>query len=158
MQVELVLSSIRAFKIPVRSMIPTLEGGDGFIADMNFYKDNLPERGDIVLFKSTQDESSIYVKQVIGLPGEKIEIISRTVRINGQVLDENYLQYPYPENQDLEKGSYNVPQDSYFLLGDNRDYSQDSRHFGCIARSKIIGQARYIYWANDLSRIGKQLN
>jgi signal peptidase I len=157
LQLSLLTSSTRAYRIPVGSMMPTLEIGDRLVADMKAFKKKLPIRGDIIIFKYPNDELSTYVKRVIGLPGEKIEMIGRTVYINGRALKESYVQYISPESINAHYGPYVLPQGQYFVLGDDRDNSQDSRFFGAIAQSKITGQARYLYWAKNASRIGKKL-
>jgi len=157
LQMKLLAYPSRAFRIPAGSMSPTLEIGDRFVVDMRAYNKKLPARGDIVVFKYPNDESVPYVKRVIGLPGEKLEMIGRVVYINGQVMKESYAQYIYPGSMNEHWGPYAIPQSNYFMLGDNRDNSQDSRFWGYISQSKIIGQARYLYWAKNKSRIGNKL-
>jgi signal peptidase I len=157
LQVKLFTYPSRAFRIPAASMMPTIEIGDRLIADMRIYNKKLPARGDIVVFKYPPDESILYVKRAIGLPGEKLEMIGRVVYINGQAMKESYAHYMYPGSINEHWGPYLIPKSSYLVLGDNRDNSQDSRFWGYISQSKIIGQARYLYWANNKSRIGKKL-
>jgi signal peptidase I len=157
LQKRLITYSTSAYSIPARSMIPTLETGDRLISDMRAYNNRLPARRDIVIFKYPNDESVHYVKRVIGLPGEKLEIVRRMVYINDQPLKESYTQYIDPGSINEHWGPYIIPQGRYFVLGDNRDNSQDSRFWGYISQSKIIGQARYLYWAKNKSRIGKRL-
>jgi len=154
---NLLLSSIRAYKIPTQTMSPTLEIGDGLIANMKAYKKNPPSRGDVIIFKYPNNESVSYVKRVIGLPGEKLEMIGRTVYINGKALTETHVRYIDPNSVDEHYGPYDIPQGCYFVLGDNRDNSQDSRFWGFVKQSQLLGQARYLYWAKDKSRIGKQI-
>jgi signal peptidase I len=152
-----ILSSVKSFKIPTSSMEPTLEIGDRLIVNLKAYHKADPARGDLVAFKYPQKESTIYLKRVLGLPGEKIEIIGHTVNINDHPLNEPYTKYIYSESMYGHYGPYLLSQGKYFLLGDNRDNSQDSRFFGPVDRSKLVGQARYLYWATNKSRIGKQL-
>lgn len=157
-QSDLALSSVRAYKIPTQSMSPILQSGDGMIADLRAYKKKTPARGDLMVFKYPNDESVPYVKRVIGLPGETIEIRSRIVFVNGKPLTENYVRYFDPGSLYEHYGAYKLSTGEYFVLGDNRDNSQDSRHFGFVKQSEVIGQARYIYWAKDRSRIGKKVS
>jgi signal peptidase I len=150
-------STFQAFKIPTKSMEPTLEDGDHLFADMTAYNHAAPQRGDVAIFKYPKDESSKHIKRVIGLPGEKIEIIKRTVYIDNQPLKEPYCKYIDPTSIDVYYGPYMLPKDKYFLLGDNRDNSMDSRFFGFVDRSKFLGKARYLYLPKDIRRIGKQV-
>ena len=101
-------------------------------------------RGDIVIFKYPDDESVDYLKRIIGLPGETVEIISGKVYINGELLDEPYLS----EEPTGDFGPYQVPEDSYFMLGDNRAVSKDSRywHNTYVKKDKIIAKAFVMYW------------
>ena len=109
-----------------------------------YYDFNEPERGDIVIFKYPDDESVDYLKRIIGLPGETVEIISGKVYINGELLDEPYLS----EEPTGDYGPYQVPEDSYFMLGDNRAVSKDSRywHNTYVKKDKIIAKAFVMYW------------
>jgi signal peptidase I len=150
------LSSTRSFKFPSGSMQPTLEIGDRLVVNPKAYSTLAPQRGDIAIFKYPKDESVFYLKRVIGLPGEKIEMIGRMVYVNDQPLKESHAKYIYPGSIHDHYGPYYLPKDKYFLLGDNRDNSQDSRFWGPVDRSNFIGKAAYIYWAKDKSRIGKR--
>jgi signal peptidase I len=154
----LLIPSVRAFKIPTQSMSPTIEMGDRIIADMRAYQNKAPSRSDLIVFKYPLRESVSYVKRLIGLPGEVLEIRNRIVYINGHPLKENYAQYLDPGSAVEHFGPIGIPLKEYFVLGDSRDNSQDSRYWGTVKQSQILGQARYLYWAKDLSRIGKRLN
>jgi signal peptidase I len=158
LQVKLCKLSTAAYSIPVGSMKPTIEIGDKLIADMKAYKKLPPQRGDLLIFRFPKDESITYIKRVIGLPGEKLEIIEQTVYINGQPLKESYTRFMLPKSTNQSFGYVQIPENHYFVLGDNRDNSRDSRHFGFVQRSQILGQARYLYWSTNRSRIGRQLN
>jgi len=153
------ISAVKAFKMPAGSMIPTLEIGDRLITDIKAYSQIAPQRGDIIIFKFPEDESKYFIKRVIGLPREKIEVSGKTVLVNGIPLEEKWGYYA-----DFEKIRIKdfdplvVPEKSYFVLGDNRDHSLDSRFLGAVEGSKIIGKARYIYWSKKWARIGKQLH
>jgi signal peptidase I len=156
-QVKLLKLSTAAYKMPSGSMSPTIEIGDKLVADMKAYKMESPKRGDLLIFKYPNDESVQYLKRLIGLPGEKVEIIGRKVYVNDQPLAESYVQFIDPASTDGHFGPVQVPQNQYFVLGDNRDNSQDSRFWGYIKRDQILGQVRYLYWAKDRSRIGKNI-
>ena len=144
-------------KIPSESMEKTIMTGDRIFGFRLAYGLNLdffgheiskkikdPERFDIVIFKYPDDESVDYLKRIIGLPGETVEIISGKVYINGELLDEPYLS----EEPTGDFGPYQVPEDSYFMLGDNRAVSKDSRywHNTYVKKDKIIAKAFVMYW------------
>ena len=133
-------------QIPTGSMIPTINKGDHMLINrVPFYYRN-PKRGEIVIFK--QDDINL-VKRVIGLPGDEIELIEGSVYINGTMLDESaYLNagiYSYPLDSEVNY-PYVVPVDSYFVMGDNRNNSKDSRYFGSILRSDIFAKGGMKFW------------
>ena len=116
---------------------------------------NVPQRGEIIIFKYPDDESENFVKRVIGLPGEKVTIKDSKIYINDskEPLKETYLKEDwYWENGSEESGGelvYQVPEDSYFVLGDNRNNSKDSRLWtttNYVSKSKIIAKAEFVYW------------
>ena len=120
--------------VPTGSMETTIPAGSRIMGLRLYYDFNEPERGDIVIFKYPDDESVDYLKRIIGLPGETVEIIRGKVYINGELLDEPYLS----EEPTGDFGPYQVPEDSYFMLGDNRAVSKDSRVlFNTYVREKI---------------------
>ena len=115
----------------------TILTGDRLIGFRLAYLFHEPERGDIVIFKYPDDESQNFVKRVIGIPGDVIQISNGHVYVNGEQLEENYLREPM--NNDGEELTYVVPADSYFMLGDNRNNSEDSRFAGVgIVKEKNI--------------------
>jgi signal peptidase I len=154
---------IQAFKIPTGSMESNLLIGDhllvnkfvygihpGFISRLLPYRE--PRRGDVIVFKYPNNPEVAYVKRVIGLPGEKIEMIGRTVYINGEPLKEDYTQYIDPGSIYKQYGPYQVPPGHYFAMGDNRDNSQDSRVWKYIPREYLYGKALVIYWSYETAR------
>jgi signal peptidase I len=154
----------RAFKIPASSMKPALEEGDYLIAKLEKYGDRVSRRGDIIVFPYPEDRSVNFVKRVIGLPGERIEIKDKLVFVNGQRLDdpwgvhEGSVNFPSDVNPRDNFGPVQIREGSVFVLGDNRDNSHDSRFWGDVKIKEIEGRAVFIYWSNDLNRIGKQLH
>ena len=134
-------------KVPTGSMEPTIMAGDRIIASRWSYWVSSPERGDIVIFRYPDDESTLYVKRVIGLPGETVEVIDGKVYIDGELLQEDYLENN-PEIPLGNYGPYEVPEDHYFMMGDNRNHSLDSRFWDnkYVEEGKILGKAQFKYW------------
>lgn len=136
-------------KVPSASMETTIMTNDRLIANRLSYINSDPERYDIVVFKFPDDESKLYIKRVIGLPGEKVEIKDGEVYINDSTepLDSSFLHEPmFSEN-----AVYNVPEGCYFMLGDNRNNSADSRFWNnkYVAKDKILGKAVFRYYPFD---------
>ena len=137
---------LQAFYIPSGSMEPTLEIQDRVLVNKLSYDLHDVNRGDIVVFESPPNETSEnkdLIKRVIGLPGETVEAHDGRIYIDGQVLDEPYLQ-PHVQTATLDKVT--VPADHYWMMGDNRGNSRDSRYFGAIPESLIIGRAFVRVW------------
>lgn len=138
------------FVIPSGSMEPTLTEGDMIAANKIIYRFSEPIRGDIIVFKYPLDPSRDFVKRLIGLPGEKVQIKNSTLYINGKDVAEPYL----PKGLKFQDyGPITVPQDKYFMMGDNRNNSLDSRVWGEMPRENIIGKASLIYWPVKRIRI-----
>jgi signal peptidase I len=138
------------FWIPSRSMEPTLLINDRIIVTRFSYWFNEPQRGDVVVFKYPLDPKKDYVKRLIGLPGEKIQIINSKLYINDILVEESYL----PEGLKFgDFGPIQVPEGNYFMMGDNRNNSSDSRVWGFVEEDLLIGKAQFIYW--PLGRMGR---
>lgn len=158
-----IIPPIKAYKVPAASMTPALMIGDRVIVNKKYYINNKPNRGDVVIFPDPSASSKYLIKRAIGLPGETIEILEKKVYINGQPLEEPYSmgapERGLPTNMAPSKkfGPVTVPNDKLFVLGDNRDNSLDSRHFGFVDISALKGKALYIYWAKDRRRIGNTI-
>lgn len=105
------------------------------------------ERGDMVVFLFPLDKSKSYIKRVIGLPGDVVEIDNGSVIVNGQTLQESYVPEEYRDRQSLSPTT--VPPDGYFVLGDHRSSSNDSRAWGTVDRKYIYGKAVFVYWPLD---------
>ena len=135
--------------IPSCSMEHTISVGDRVIGNRLAYTFGDPQRGDIAIFKFPDDESQLFIKRVIGLPGDKIQIINGLVYVNdsAEPLEEDYL----PEEPTGAFGPFYVPEDSYFMLGDNRNYSKDSRLWEntYVKRDKVLAKAALRYFPFD---------
>ncbi|MDD3173921.1 MAG: signal peptidase I [Herbinix sp.] len=130
-------------EVPTGSMENTIMIGDRVITLRLSYLFKDPQRGDIIVFPFPDDEKVDYIKRIIGLPGDTVEGIDGYVYINGEKLEESYVTSTLDNNF----GPYVVPEDSYFMMGDNRDISEDSRYWDnkFVKRSKIIGKALFKY-------------
>jgi signal peptidase I len=138
--------SFEARYIPSGAMIPTLQINDRVLVDKQIYKTQVPQRGDLVLFYPTEKLQAegfkdVFIKRVIGLPGETIEVKARKVYINRKLLQENYIAQP-PE---YTYSPVKIPANNYFVLGDNRNNSYDSYYWGFVPKANIFGKAIAIY-------------
>lgn len=133
-------------KVPTGSMKNTIMEGDRLIGLRLSYLFNDPKRLDVVIFKYPDDETQIYVKRVIGLPGDIVEIKLGKVYVNGTMLDEPYIREPMVSNS--EEITFCVPEGHYFMMGDNRNNSLDSRYWvnTYVAKDKIIARAVFKYY------------
>lgn len=142
----LIRFAVQNFRIEGYSMEPNFHDGQFLFVNKLVYLFGKPERGDVIVFVPPTNASRDYIKRVIGLPGDKVEIINGTVYINDHVLNEVYP---------LNPATYSmppliVPPDEYFVLGDNRNFSSDSHSWGTVNASKIIGRAWLSYWPPQL--------
>ena len=170
---------VQAFKIPTGSMENNLLIGDHLLVNKFVFapavssleRTLLPidpiRRGDILVFKFPQDPNRDFVKRVIGLPGETVEMRNKRIFINGTRIDEPYVHFLFPVNENapntvdvsgsgvqLNYGPVVVPPDMYFMMGDNRDNSQDSRYWGFMPRSYVRGKALFVYFSFGDDGIG----
>ena len=150
---------VSPYKIATTAMMPTLHEGDLLMADLKAYKGQAPERGDLVVFDYPPDPTKQFVKRVVAIEGDLIEVKAKQVYIDGEPLQESYkyLMDPSIDNSRDNYGPLRVPAGQCFVLGDNRDNSMDSRYWGTLPLTNIIGKASYIYWAKDKKRIGLTL-
>jgi signal peptidase I len=161
---------IQAFKIPSGSMLETLQLGDHLFVNKFIYGTKIPftdkkiwkiqevRRGDIIVFKYPVEPKKDFVKRAIGMPGDEVEIHNKIVFINNVQLNEPYSQHKdtriFPDNPDIPAGvrprdnlpKFKVPPGKYFVMGDNRDNSLDSRFWGLLPKENIKGKAWFIYW------------
>ena len=146
---------VEAFKIPSGSMIPTLLIGDHLLVSKFTYKFTQPKRGDIVVFKYPDDPSRNFIKRIMAVGGDTVEVKDKVVFINGIQQQEPYIQHVFQEVLPAQYsardnfGPIEVPQNHYFMLGDNRDSSLDSRFWDhqFVNRRAIVGKALLIYWS-----------
>lgn len=163
----------KPFKFPSGSMYPTLIAHDCIFANMLAYAWRNPERGDIVVFKTDDlpmgklKGSNLYVKRIVGLPGERVRIDAPNLFVNGQRVEEppffarmtackdgfgGYVTTPAPDGMGVLTNcqqEITIPADEYFVLGDNSMNSFDSRYWGCVPRRNIHGKVVAIYWPPD---------
>jgi signal peptidase I len=172
------------YNMPAGSMLPNLQVGDHFFAWRDFYQARAPERGEIAIFRTPRGDD--FVKRVIGLPGDMIQMKAGRLWINGVEVERkpegtatdatfgeliqyretlpDGVSYLILEKDDAsfldEVGPFQVPADAYFMMGDNRDNSNDSRmpEMGSVPRERFVARPFLIYYAPDLSRIGRRLN
>jgi signal peptidase I len=167
---------VQAFKIPTGSMEPNLLVGDHLLVNKFVFAPTLSpvervllpmreiRRGDVVVFKFPEEPERDFIKRVIGLPGDTVEMRQRQVFVNGTMLDEPYAHYLYARGEGDESASFDVrerygpvtvPAGHYFMMGDNRDNSQDSRYWGFLPAHYVKGRALMIYWSFDLAANGR---
>jgi signal peptidase I len=160
----------QAFKIPTGSMEPNLLIGDHLIVNkmifaptaMGVERALMPtrdiRRGDIAVFKYPEEPERDFIKRVIGLPGDRLELRSKVLYINDQPLPEPYAHYALPASPDASGasgdlrefyGPVTVPQGQYFMMGDNRDNSEDGRYWGFLPAGYVKGKALFIYFSFD---------
>ena len=134
-------------KVEGTSMMPSLEDQERIFVNKFVYRLEPIERGDIVVFRYPRDPSKSYIKRVIGMAGDKIWIDGGQVYVNGTALQENYVPVEYADSRSYPETV--VPENSYFVLGDHRSMSNDSRDFGSVNQSYIYGKAVFGYWPMD---------
>jgi signal peptidase I len=134
-------------KVEGTSMMPSLEDQERIFVNKFVYRLEPIERGDVVVFRYPRDPSKSFIKRVIGLAGDRIRISTGQVWVNGKRLNEDYVPHAY---EDLRSYSETVvPPESYFVLGDHRSLSNDSRDFGPVSEGYIYGKAVFGYWPMD---------
>ncbi len=134
-------------KVEGTSMMPSLEDQERIFVNKFVYRLEPIERGDVVVFRYPRDPSKSYIKRVIGMAGDKIRIDGGEVYVNGQSLDESYVPAEYSDTRSYPE--LVVPPNSFFVLGDHRSMSNDSRDFGSVNQSYIYGKAVFGYWPMD---------
>jgi len=152
---------VQAFKIPSSSMEPTLLVGDHLLVNkfiygiripytnIKFFQYKKPNRGDIIVFIFPKDRSKDFIKRVIGTEGEKVAIIHNKIYINDKMIDDLWGHFTMPRSSIEDYGPVKVPEGSLFVMGDNRDNSQDSRFWGFVNINEVKGRAFIIYFSWD---------
>lgn len=146
-------------KVSGNSMVPTYHNGDYLITEKISYKFRNPLQGEVVVLKNPRDESQDFIKRVIAVPGDTISISNNIVFVNNKPLKENYLPkgIPTPSGAFLTEGStIKAGENQYFVLGDNREHSSDSREWGPVTKKEIVGRAFFRYF--PISDIGLLTN
>lgn len=161
---------VQAFKIPSGSMEPTLMIGDHILVNKFIYGIKVPflhttllpikepARNDIIVFIYPVDRTKDFIKRVIGLPGDTVEMVGKKITINGKPYKDKYGYYADngipgdDSNPPTRFGPVKVPKGDYFVMGDNRDHSYDSRYWGFVPEKNILGKAFLIYWSWPLWR------
>jgi signal peptidase I len=140
----------RPFQVSGNSMYPTFLDREYILTNIIALRFNKPKQGDVVVFKAPPDPEKDYIKRVIGIPGDTIMIKGGVVYVNKKILDENTYLDPtvktYPGSFLAENFAVTVPPNSYFVLGDNRTGSSDSREWGFVPFSSIVGESLFVYW------------
>lgn len=148
---------VQAFYIPSPSMEPTLLVGDRLLVNKFVYRFRDPRPGDVIVFKAppSADQSAAdgnpkdFIKRVVAVPGDQIEIYGGAVTVNGRALDEPYIA----EEPTYTMSPVEVPKGSLFVMGDNRNDSNDSHQWGCLERDRVVGKAMLIFWPPRRMRI-----
>ena len=155
-----VIESMRFYKIPAGSLIPTIMAGDWIVTLKVWSTENLKRR-DMIVFPFPPDPTINYIKRVIGLPGEKLEISKDLVFINGEIIDEPYVYFEPKERSSLQAqgltdavpvsrfGPIVIPEGKLFVMGDNRYNSADSRYWGFVELETVKSKAWFIYWSKN---------
>ena len=163
---------VQAFKIPTGSMRMTLIEGDRILVNKFIYGAEiplvgtrlpavrLPQRGDVVVFRYPEDPKKDFIKRLVALPGEAMEIRNGSIYINGVLnkdqLIQNRYYYNRPESDFGKEGQViKVPEGSYYVLGDNSSSSRDSRYWGFVPKKNVLGQAMVVYWPPNRIRVIK---
>ena len=134
--------AIQSYRVSGPSMLPGLQTDDYVLVNKIAYLFHAPERGDVIVFHYPLDTSEDFIKRVIGLPGDTVSLDNKTVQVDGVVLHEPYISEAYnPSGKTIK-----VPMDEYFVLGDNRPLSDDSRDWGFVPKADLVGKAVIVYW------------
>lgn len=138
----LIQTVVRNFRVVGNSMEPNLHNGQYLVIDKVSYRIGDPQRGDVVVFAPPMRPDEDYVKRIVGLPGETVEVQQGRVLVNGMPLDEPYVVRPASYSMSVRQ----VGEDEYFVLGDNRNSSSDSHSWGMLPEANLVGRAWVSYW------------
>jgi signal peptidase I len=140
----------QAFRVQGTSMLPMLEDGERIIVNKFLYRFHPIERGDVVVFWYPRDPSVSFIKRVVGLPGDSVEVRAGTVFVNGQPLKEDYVDAKFRDDESYSP--VDVRRGYYYVLGDHRNSSNDSRSWGEVPEKYIYGRAVFRFW--PISKFG----
>jgi signal peptidase I len=143
------VSVAQAFQVEQYSMEPTLLPHDRVLVNKFLYRLREPQRGDIIVLRYPRDPGRNYIKRIVALPGDKVQIRDGHLLINEAPVEEIYIN----GTPTGDYGPETVPSDSFFVLGDNRNNSEDSRAFGFLKRDLVVGHAMLIYWPPSRVRL-----
>ncbi len=136
--------AIQSYRVDGVSMQPGLQSDEYVLVNKIAYLFHPPERGDVIVFHFPQDTTKDFIKRVIGLPGDTVNYTSSTVTVDGLTINEPYISQP--ANPPPPKNGWKVPLNDYFVMGDNRPQSDDSRDWGYVPKDYIVGKAVMVYW------------
>jgi signal peptidase I len=145
--VFIILFLYQPVRVEGTSMLPMLQDQDRLFINKFVYHFEGIHRGDVVVFLYPGDETKSYIKRVIGLPGDDLRIDHGVVWLNGKELQESYVPLKYEDDRSMP--DLKIPQGEYFVMGDHRSISSDSRDFGPVPRGLIYGKAAFVYWPVD---------
>jgi len=143
----LVLFVFEPVRVQGYSMMPQLQNNERLFVDKLSLDFEPLRRGDVVVFHYPRDPSQSFIKRIIGLPGDRVAIWGGAVYINGRRLNEPYVPKRFEDYADFPE--VRVPGDEYFVMGDHRSSSNDSRYWGCLPQANIFGRAVFAYWPMD---------
>jgi signal peptidase I len=150
--VLIILFLYQPVRVEGTSMLPRLEDHDRLFINKFVYHITSIEHGDVVVFHYPRDPEKSYIKRVIALPGDRLKIDHGQVWLNGKALSENYIPEMYRDTRSYIETV--IPDDCYFVMGDHRSISSDSREFGAVERDLIYGKAVFVYWpAKDMGEV-----
>lgn len=147
---------IRPFQVTGQSMHPTFQNGEYVFTNLLSQRFGPLDRGDVIVFKAPPSEDKDYIKRIIGIPGDRVKIENGKVYLNGSLLQEPYIA---PDIRTDARGfaqegnEVTVSEDTYFVMGDNRPFSSDSRDWGLVPFDKVIGKSAVVYWPLNRMRI-----
>ncbi|MDO8503146.1 MAG: signal peptidase I [bacterium] len=143
------LFAFQPHQVRGRSMIPSFQDGEYLLTDKVSYRTGVPKRGDVIVFAAPPNRNEDFIKRIIALPRETVSIKDTKIYINNKLVEESYLPQTTNTLPGLflsEGRSFTLGSDEYFVMGDNRDHSSDSRTWGPIKRGDIVGRAWVVYW------------
>jgi len=147
------------FQVSGSSMYPTFQDREYILTNKIILRFQTPKRGDVIVFKAPDDPEKDYIKRVIGLPGDTVMISGGKVYLNGKIFDQSSFLNPSVKtyNGSFLREDYpvKVPPSSYFVMGDNRPGSSDSREWGFVPSGNIVGESMFVYWPADKMEVVK---